>query len=187
MRYLILFALVVCVALNSLGCREEPQPQKVIVAKKVVSEKKYPELSEIFELTIDGSNLDFQPRAMLRNTLNLSWKYEGKTLVGRQTRKFKLVAVEYHAGLWDEMTKRLSVYGKIPEGQWLMAFTAAYPRHDGKGFVGVDDASWVDPRGNTGFAYIARDSRAHVSWTAVEHDWLYGNWRWLVFADEVDR
>lgn len=141
----------------------------------------YPADGEVFELTLDADAPENQPLEMVRrfgyNPEGWQWQYTSKkVLSGKQTRRFKLVAVGYCRDL-KEVRQKLATHGEIPEGQWIMAFKAAYPQPDGKGPVGVADPSWVFPDGDVYFPYVGTDGGSRFRWA----DYARGDsWRWLV-------
>lgn len=71
----------------------------------------------------------------------------------------------------------LAIHGRVPEGQWREAFKTSFPKHDGKGPVGVADASWKGPLCVPCFPCIDEDGDSGF-------DWMYAgfsdDWRWLV-------
>ena len=133
----------------------------------------YPKIDEEFELTLDGSDPNVQPLAMVKNYgyNPEGWKHDGPLVKGQQTQKFKLVQ---KGGTWDEIGK---VVGGDLEGQWLEAFRAQYPESDGEHPVGVHDASWVSPNGRAGFPCVSRSAGPGFGWT--DND-FFVSWLWLV-------
>ncbi len=56
----------------------------------------YPEVGEIFELTLDGA--ENQPLDMVaRDGYTGEWKHQGPAVTGKQTRRFQFVQVGYPA------------------------------------------------------------------------------------------
>jgi len=137
--------------------------------------KPYPELGVPFELTLDGDAPETQPLAMVEaDGYNPDgWKHNGKIVVGKQTRRFKLVQ---KGGSWGEIG---AVTGKEVEGQWRNAFKATYPEPDGNGPIGVRDASWVHPRGYTAFPCVDHNGDSRFGWV----DDFPDHWRWIVPAE----
>lgn len=117
-----------------------------------------PAVGEVFELTLEGT---VDPIGMFRadGIDPKGWKHKGKKVKGGQTKKFKLVQIGYCSN-WDAVLEGLKPHGGVPEGQWREAFKKAYPRPDGKGPVGVADASWVSPDGRRYFPYVHDDGEA---------------------------
>lgn len=147
--------------------------------------KEYPADGEVFRLTLDGDAPENDPIEMVRQDGYQSfkrWKFKGKKVVGIQTRAFKLVRVGDCRNL-DELHEKLAQYGDVPEGQWRQAFVAAYPQSDGRGSVGVADASWFDVNGHARLPYI--HWRGFSSFSSIR-SWFGsepgGRWRWLVPA-----
>jgi len=110
----------------------------------------YPDLGQIFSLTLNGDATRISPvgfietlygRPSIGSVLD-NWKVDGKQIAGGvQTRQFKLVSVGAVPNRPELITK-LQTEGRIPAGQWIMAFMETFPVHDCKGHVGVADG-WV--------------------------------------------
>ncbi len=109
------------------------------------------------------------------------WKFNGREILEPQTKKFMLVSIGYQPN-WEAVKTALLKYGAIPEGQWCDAFKKAFPQPDGKGLVGVADASWVSPRGSALFPYIHADGVPHFDWAGLDFG---AGWRFLVLAQAV--
>lgn len=104
------------------------------------------------------------------------WKFSGKEIILPQTNQFKLVQIGYQPN-WEAVKAALAHHGIIPQGQWRRAFKEAYPHHDGKGPIGVADASWVSPHGPVRFPSVYSDGATDFYWTAYD---FRVSWRWLV-------
>ncbi|OGH68918.1 MAG: hypothetical protein A3J66_02130 [Candidatus Magasanikbacteria bacterium RIFCSPHIGHO2_02_FULL_47_14] len=141
----------------------------------------YPALDEIFELTLDGDAPENRPLEMVRADgydEPEKWKHTGLTVTGQQTRRGKLVLVGY-CDSFDEVKAKLAAQGTIPEGQWREAFKARYPTLDGKGSIGVADASWASPHGGASFPYV--DSFGFSLFDSADGG-FDERWRWLVLV-----
>ena len=139
----------------------------------------YPATGEVFELTLDGDAADVQPLKMVRRDGYAGeWRHRGSTVKGQEARRFKLVEIGYCQD-FEEVRRKLATHGAIPEGQWREAFKARYPRRDGKGPIGVADASWVSPGGDAGFPYVHTDGDSRFGWAG---NGFGDSWRWLVLC-----
>ncbi|MBI4095061.1 MAG: hypothetical protein HY435_02620 [Candidatus Liptonbacteria bacterium] len=145
-----------------------------------------PNVGVEFELSLDAGSVD--PLEMVRGDGYdpKDWQFKGTRPQGKQTRRFKLVAVGYQPNL-DAVRSALKAHGVIPEGQWREAFRQAYPKPDGKGPIGFADLSWVSPDGNRFFPYLDVGGERWLS----DFDWAgisrRGVWRWLVACPPVDK
>jgi hypothetical protein len=153
--------------------------------------RKYPEIGEVFELTLDGDAPENQPLAIAREAPGFSegdWRHIGKTIKGIQTRKFMLNRLDEDCYDLDELRQKLAARGKTPEGQWLKAFKAKYPYPDrdgpvgAKAIVGVADPSWVSPNGIV-FLPCVRTDDGCLSLISTPSVFLEGE-RWLVEVEE---
>jgi hypothetical protein len=137
----------------------------------------YPAIGAEFKLIIDGDARDNQPLALVRRAgfANGCWAHNGSSVEGRQTRPFNLVAINHNT--FGVVLDELMHHGRIPLGQWVIGFKAVFPKTDGKGPIGVADASWVGPDGQLYFPCIGRggDITFHRATGAFGT-----NWRWLV-------
>lgn len=135
----------------------------------------YPANGEVFELSItkpiDGHQMVCDDG--LSNWWK--WKFNGKIATSR-TGKFKLVLIDYQPN-FQAVKRELAKYGTIPQGQWRSVFKKKYPQPDGKGPIGIVDASWVNPDGCVCFPYIYTDGGERFRWTDGDFD---DRWRWLV-------
>jgi len=147
------------------------------------TDQQYPKLNEVFELTLDGDASENTPIGMVKafGYNPDGWPHNGQVVEGTQAKRFKLVQNGYQPN-WEAVKKALEEYGPTPEGQWMKAFKDAYPTPDGKGCVGIADASWVSPLGFVCFPFVGADGEPGFRFSAVV---IYVRWRWLVPADEV--
>ncbi len=123
----------------------------------------YPADDEVFELSIEP----FTGLEMVRDDGFDNWhkwQFNGKEITERETKRFKLVPVGYQPN-FDAVKEKLAKHGTIPQGQWRKAFKKAYPKPDGKGPVGVADASWVNPSGGVGFPCVRGGGDEYFPWT----------------------
>lgn len=144
----------------------------------------YPNIDEVFELTLDGSDPNVQPLAIIKKHgygIYKKWKHTGKIVIGRETRKFKLIDLDFCAN-WGEIKNKFMKYlndypgAVIPESQWLVAFTSNYREYDYNGPIGIADASYTDDVGNANFLCVWHGSLFFVDDVHVSHQ----KWRWLV-------
>lgn len=139
----------------------------------------YPD-GEVFALTLNGDALENQPLQMVRSDgYGSGWRYNGPTVKGTQTRRFKWVAIG-SCRTFDEVLQKLKPHGKIPEGQWREAVKEKF-QHDGVRARGIADASWVDPGGRATFLYVDSNGRSVFCWSDRGFN---GRWRWLVEVSE---
>ena len=139
----------------------------------------YPAVGEIFELTLDGDAPENQPLQIVRDCgYTGKWRHNGRTVKGKQTRRFKFAQAGYQPNL-DGVKSALPTSGSV-EGQWIKAFKAAYPQPDGNGPVGIADASWVNPRDDANFPFVSTDGSLNFCWADDVQDAF---WRWLVPAE----
>lgn len=108
-----------------------------------------------------------------------NWRFKGEDIAESETRRFKLVSLEYCPDL-DEIRDKLTSSGQEPAlGQAWGAFKKAFPQNNGKGPIGFPDPSWVDQRGIARFPTL----RGHGNLWVPYLDWTvgcYGDWHWLV-------
>ena len=139
----------------------------------------YPAIGEVFELTLDSNVPENQPLQIVRDCgYTGKWRHNGRTVKGKQTRRFKFAQAGYQPDL-DGVKAALPTSGSV-EGQWIKAFKAAYPQPDGNGPVGIADASWFNPSGGVYFPIVDTDGRLNFYWADNDQD---ANWRWLVPAE----
>lgn len=100
-----------------------------------------PDLSEEFELTIDGDQADPVAMAQADGYDPAAYEFSGRRVRGTQTRRFKLVRVGFASTL-DQAIPELEKVGRNPEGVWREAFLAEYPEPDGRGPIAIADPSW---------------------------------------------
>ena len=139
--------------------------------------RKYPEIEEVFGLTLNGKDSRVHPWVMVGDFgFNPEgWSYSSRFLTGRQTRSFKLVSAG-SCSSWEELIKRLKARGRIPRGQWLVPFKEAF-QPDGRGPVGVADSSWLSPGSNAHFPYV--HPGGYPSFRPTAHA-IHDVWRWIV-------
>ena len=142
--------------------------------------RQYPAIGEVFELELDADAPENQPLPGLVQAFGYDpegWKFMGKPLTGKLKGRFKLVQVGYQPNL-DAAKKALEAeHGPTPSGQWMKAFLDAFSKPDGKGSVGVADASWVVPFGSVSFPCVYSDGEPYFFWIDRDLSWC---WRWLV-------
>lgn len=142
----------------------------------------YPANGEIFGLTLNADDPANDPLEMVRRDgyeKPESWRHAGTKLTGAITRRFKLVAIGYCPS-FEEIKKRLKEQGRIPEGQWREPLKAKY-REDGKGPVGIADASWTYPPSDAYFPYVLGDGSSGFRWIGFG---FRDACRWLVEVSE---
>lgn len=106
----------------------------------------------VFEMTLEGDAPENQPLEMVRRDgYTGEWKHNGPIVKGKQTRRFKWVAVGNQPNL--EAVRSILVSGKIPEGQWREAVKRVF-EPDGEHPRGIADPSWKRPGGNANFPYV---------------------------------
>jgi hypothetical protein len=137
----------------------------------------YPEVGEVFELTLDGDAPENQPLEMVRRDGYdpVGWQHQGLVFRGRHTQYFELVNIGYCHDLYEVQFK-LAPLREIQGGQWREAFKTIYPDSDGKGSVGFADASWRNPNGNFFFPFVNRDGYSGFDYV-LNH--FNDDWRWL--------
>ncbi len=139
----------------------------------------YPAVGEVFELTLDGDVPENQPLQMVKDCgCTGKWRHNGRTVKGKQTRRYKLAQAGYQPNL-DGVKAALPASGSV-EGQWIKAFKAAYPHPDDNGPIGIADASWVDPAGGAHFPCVYADRGLDFDWAGIIR---VVSWRWLVPAE----
>ena len=135
----------------------------------------------VFEMTLDGDASENHPLEMVRKDgYTGAWKHNGSKVKGRQTRRFKWVAVGYQSNL-EALCAALAPHGKIPEGQWREAVKQMF-EPDREHPRGIADPSWEYPDGRVLFPYVDRDGLSDFHWASRDRD---GRWRWLV--EEVSK
>lgn len=127
-----------------------------------------------FELTLDGDTM--QPERCCDGMTG--WEYKGFTIIGKYTRRFKLVRIGYCKDI-DDVKKQLQLIGGSPSSQWMLAFRAKYSKHDNRGPIGVCDPSWeLDRIPGTYFpSFFGGIAGIHFSRRDLARD---ESWRWLV-------
>jgi hypothetical protein len=143
---------------------------------KSVTNIRYPKIAEIFELGIDGDAMGNRPLEMVRRAGHdpRGWAHNGPLFCGRAIRPFQLA--ETNSSLsFDGVISELSQRGRVPEGQWCLAFKVTYPKPDVERHVAIADATWIGPDGRTYFPYISRagDLRFHRSTGVFGEIWLW--------------
>lgn len=140
--------------------------------------RSYPLVGEPFEIVFYGDYGANQPLELMRRTNYdpKGWEHDGPLVEGRAIRLLRLV--EFKTILtFDEVCAELCKQGTIREGQWASGFKATFPRSDGKGPIGVADASWKAPDGHLNFLYINRGGDLDLHRASG----TFGpNWRWIV-------
>lgn len=160
---------------------EHSNPFKMLAEQAVeeVLQPAVPAVGEAFELTLDGDAPENQPLQIVRDCgYTGKWRHNGRTVQGKQTRRFKLAQVGYQPNL-DGVKSAFPTSGSV-EGQWIKAFKAAYPQPDGNGPIGIADASWVYPNGGAGFPIVGSFGDLDFHWAGDAHG---ADWRWLVPAE----
>ena len=156
------------------------EEETVMTTEKQV--KQYPQVAEAFELELDGDADGNTPLGMVKafGYNPEGWKFQGEAVTGKHKGKFKLVQIGYQPNLDAAKAALEAKHGPTPQGQWMKAFKDAYPEADGKGPVGIADASWVGPYGGVLFPYVRSNGGPSFRWT----DYLREYWRWLVAVPE---
>jgi hypothetical protein len=152
-----------------------------IIAPAEAQEKAtYPKVEEVFELTLDGAAPENEPLEMVSEFgfNSAGWRHDGPTVSGKQTRRFKFVQVGYCSTV-EKVKEKTKAHGEIPEGQWINAFKAAYPKPDGQGPIGFADASWIGADGRANFPYVASVGFLHFNYGGHVRG---EDWRWVVSA-----
>lgn len=146
------------------------------------SNRAYPRDGEVFELTLRGDAPENHPLVMVECTEGgpTGWRHNGPMVTGQLTRRFKLVRVGGDCPNFQAVQEGLEAYGQH-EGQWIMAFRADFSQPDGRGPIGVADASWMSPYGNAHFPYVRTDGRLNFR---KAHERQSARWRWLVPAEK---
>jgi hypothetical protein len=168
------------IAALSIAARP-PKPEDEVV-EEVSSQPAvptYPAIGEVFELTLDGDVPENQPLQIVKDCgYTGKWRHNGRTVKGKQTRRFKFAQAGYQPNL-DGVKAALPTSGSV-EGQWIKAFKAAYPQPDGNGPIGIADASWILPLGVAYFPVVYTDGYLGFGWADNDRD---ARWRWLVPAE----
>lgn len=127
-----------------------------------------------FELTLDADEI--QPEDCCKGMTG--WKYSGVTIIGKYTRRFKLVRIGRFGNI-ESVRRQLQSHGRIPHCQWLIAFMTKYRQHDNEGPIGICDSSWeLDKRPDTYIpSYFNKIGNVHFSRADLAKD---DTWRWLV-------
>lgn len=168
------------IATMSIAARP-PKPEEEVVEEAPIQPTvpAYPAVGEVFELTLDGDAPENQPLQIVKDCGYAGkWRHNGRTVKGKQTRRFKFAQAGYQPNL-DGVKATLPASGSV-EGQWIKAFKAVYSRPDGNGPIGIADASWVSPGGGARFPFVDTGGGLLFGWAG--HD-LGGRWRWLVAAE----
>jgi hypothetical protein len=135
------------IAALSIAARP-PKPEEEVAPSQPAT-RAYPAIGEVFELTLDGGAPENQPFQIVKDCgYTGTWRHNGRTVKGKQTRRFKLAQAGYQPNL-DGVKSALPASGSV-EGQWIKAFKVAYPQPDGNGPIGVADASWIRPLDGAG-------------------------------------
>ena len=157
----------------------ESQPEVEAELAEQPTVPSYPAVGEIFELTLDGDAPENQPLQIVRDCgYTGKWRHNGRTVKGKQTRRFKFAQAGYQPNL-DGVKSALPTSGSV-EGQWIKAFKAAYPQSDGNGPVGIADASWIYPPVGADFPVVLTDGDLDFYWAGYGQG---ADWRWLVPAE----
>ncbi len=135
-------------------------------------------LNKVFELTLDGDAPENDPLQMVRAygcSDPEKWKHTGMKVIGRETRRFKLVEIGYKPN-FESVKKALARHGSIPEGQWREALKKRFLGAPGR-LVGVADVSWFDPFGYPYFPCVNDDGASAFGW--IDRG-FFEYWLWLV-------
>lgn len=114
------------------------------------------------------------------------WKFRGRPDLIPRTARFKLVRIPCRMNFYNvPRSLILMKYGFIPEGQWQEVFRTKYQLNDGRGPIGVPNASWVHLYDGVCFPIL--DGRRGEIWcpgfSRVRDN--YGIfWRWLVASKQ---
>ena len=123
---------------GSLGptIHSRPEYAKALSSSNLV----VPSANEIFELTLNGNEID--PMTMLeRDEFDPDdFVFEGPKVRGRQTHQFMLVHAfcEYP----KQAERVIRKYGKLAEGEWREAFLRKYPHAQGSGPIDFAGSLW---------------------------------------------
>lgn len=133
-----------------------------------------PREGEKFELTLDGDAID--PLAMVRNDgYTGDWKFHGPKVVGKQTRKFKLLRAGYQLNLDGVKTK----LGSLAEGEWREAFQRKFRPAPGV-LVGFGGSAWAAPGGGRYFPYLYERGGVWYPGFGYALGALDEHWLWFV-------
>lgn len=121
-----------------------------------------------FELVFDGAI--FSPTHLAQRAFldSQEWSHdETKTITGIHVCAFRVVTTEPHDNFEEVITECLyktrEQNGRVPSGQWLLAFnTAIIP--DGIHPVGVLDFSWKDSQGRSRFPLFDKNGVPIFLW-----------------------
>ncbi len=130
--------------------------------------------NEVFELTLDG---DAMPPEKCSKGM-AGWEYKGPNIIGKYTRRFKLVRIG-HCKNANEAREKLLLLGGVPNSQWMIPFKAKYGQHDSEGSIGICDPAWELDRcpGTYIPSYFGSSTSIHFSRTDLGKD---ESWRWLI-------
>jgi hypothetical protein len=141
----------------------------------------YPQLGEVFELTLDFDAPENEVMEMVEEFgyNSAGWSHVGAKVTGQKTRRFKLVQVGYCSNT-DKVRSKTAALGATPEGQWINAFKAAYPVPDGQGPIGIADDSWIGANGRGNYPYLLAVGLQHFNYGGHVRG---EDWRWLVLDE----
>lgn len=137
-----------------------------------------------FELTLFGADRDPMEMVKYARYDPKNWWHIGKKIKGRHTRLFKLITFDCFTN-FNELRKKLVELGKIPNGQWLEACAATYPKSDHKFPVAIADCSWVmrtTVYDYARFPFVNCAGCLDFSWRAQNCRRSGENYRWLVMV-----
>lgn len=107
-------------------------------------------------------------------------KFKGVLDMIPRTVKFKLVRIGCRTDFFH-VPRALKRHGFIPEGQWREVLRKTYPLNDGRGPIGIPNASWVHLYDGACFPVL--DGLCgkiwHPGFSRVKNDYD-ASWRWLV-------
>lgn len=138
----------------------------------------HPKVGEIFRLRLRGDDGDSDPEAIMRQIGRVQgWAHVGHRIVGDATKTFMPVELD-DCSSFDEVLDKLAQHGRIPEGQWIRSYKAAFRAPDSRQHIAIADATWVAPDGHYNFPYISKAGspcfhRSQGSFGGVR-------WRWIV-------
>jgi hypothetical protein len=148
-----------------------------------------PAVGEIFDLEIDGNAPEVDPLNMVLFNADVScttgrgWRFEGKSVKGKQTSRFMLVEPDDHSCRLPQLKKTLRERGRIPEGQWLVAFMEKYQapicRFEEGYCIAIADDSWIDIGARRRLPYLG-EAILELDFEYAEVVDIRENWLWLV-------